>query len=132
MRPIVMDLLKRGVKPLDILTRKAFENAIASVAATGGSTNAVLHLLAMAREANVPLAIEDFDAISSRTPIIADLKPGGRFVAVDVHHAGGIPLIAQQPAGGAGLIDGSQHNADRQDHRRGSRLGEGNTRARLW
>ena len=84
---IVMDLLKRGVKPLDILTRKAFENAIASVAATGGSTNAVLHLLAMAREANVPLAIEDFDVISSRTPIIADLKPGGRFVAVDVHHA---------------------------------------------
>ncbi len=65
---IVMDLLKRGVKPLDILTRKAFENAIASVAATGGSTNAVLHLLAMAREAGVPLAIEDFDVISSRTP----------------------------------------------------------------
>ena len=93
---IVMDLLKRGVKPLDILTRQAFENAIASVAATGGSTNAVLHLLAMAREANVPLAIEDFDVISSRTPIIADLKPGGRFVAVDVHHAGGIPLIAKK------------------------------------
>ncbi len=104
---IVMDLLKRGVKPLDILTRKAFENAIASVAATGGSTNAVLHLLAMAREANVPLAIEDFDAISARTPIIADLKPGGRFVAVDVHHAGGIPLIARNLLA-AGLIDGSQ------------------------
>ena len=104
---IVMDLLKRGVKPLDILTRQAFENAIASVAATGGSTNAVLHLLAMAREANVPLAIEDFDVISSRTPIIADLKPGGRFVAVDVHHAGGIPLIAKKLLE-AGLMDGTQ------------------------
>lgn len=104
---IVMDLLKRGVKPLDILTRQAFENAIASVAATGGSTNAVLHLLAMAREANVPLTIDDFDAISSRTPIIADLKPGGRYVAVDVHRAGGIPLIAKKLLE-AGLIDGSQ------------------------
>ena len=104
---IVMDLLKRGVKPLDILTRKAFENAIASVAASGGSTNAVLHLLAMAREAGVDLAIEDFDVISSRTPIIADLKPGGRFVAVDVHHAGGIPLIAQKLLE-AGLLDGTQ------------------------
>jgi dihydroxy-acid dehydratase len=104
---IVMDLLKRGVKPLDILTRKAFENAIASVAATGGSTNAVLHLLAMAREANVPLAIEDFDVISSRTPIIADLKPGGHYVAVDVHYAGGIPVIAKNLLA-AGLIDGTQ------------------------
>jgi dihydroxy-acid dehydratase len=104
---IVMDLLRRGVKPLDILTRQAFENAIASVAATGGSTNAVLHLLAMAREANVPLAIEDFDVVSSRTPIIADLKPGGRYVAVDVHHAGGIPLIAKKLLE-AGLLDGTQ------------------------
>ena len=104
---IVMDLLKRGVKPLDILTRQAFENAIASVAASGGSTNAVLHLLAMAREANVPLAIEDFDTISSRTPIIADLRPGGRFVAVDVHRAGGIPVIAKHLLE-AGLIDGTQ------------------------
>ena len=104
---MVMDLLRRGVRPLDILTRKAFENAIASVAATGGSTNAVLHLLAMAREAEVPLTIDDFDAISSRTPIIADLKPGGRYVAVDVHRAGGIPLIAKKLLE-AGLIDGSQ------------------------
>jgi len=104
---MVMDLLKRGVKPLEILTRKAFKNAIASVAATGGSTNAVLHLLAMAREAGVPLTLEDFDAISSRTPIIADLKPGGRYVAVDVHRAGGIPLIAKKLLA-AGLIDGSQ------------------------
>ncbi len=104
---IVMDLLKRGVKPLDILTRKAFENAIACVAASGGSTNAVLHLLAMAREANVPLAIEDFDVISARTPIIVDIKPAGRYVAVDVHYAGGIPLIARNLLA-AGLIDGTQ------------------------
>jgi len=104
---LVMDQLRRSVRPLDVLTRKAFENAIASVAATGGSTNAVLHLLAMAREAQVPLTIEDFDAISSRTPIIADLKPAGRYVAVDVHRAGGIPLIAKKLLE-AGLIDGSQ------------------------
>ena len=104
---LVMDVLRRGVRPLDILTRKAFENAIVSVAATGGSTNAVLHLLAMAREAGVPLTIDDFDAISSRTPLIADLKPGGRYAAVDVHRAGGIPLIAQKLLE-AGLIDGSQ------------------------
>ncbi len=104
---LVMGQLRRGVRPLDVLTRKAFENAIASVAATGGSTNSVLHLLAMAREAQVPLTIEDFDAISSRTPIIADLKPAGRYVAVDVHRAGGIPLIAKKLLD-AGLIDGSQ------------------------
>lgn len=104
---MVMDLLCRGVRPLDVLTQKAFKNAIASVAATGGSTNAVLHLLAMAREAKVPLRLEDFDAVSSRTPIIADLKPGGRYVAVDVHRAGGIPLIAKKLLD-AGLIDGTQ------------------------
>jgi len=104
---LVMDQLRRGVRPLDVLTRKAFENAIASVAATGGSTNGVLHLLAMAREAGVPLAIEDFDTISARTPVIADLKPAGRYVAVDVHRAGGIPLIAKKLLE-AGLIDGSQ------------------------
>src|SRR5579872_7092699 len=79
---LIMDLLKRGVTPRDILTRQAFENAIAGVAASGGSTNAVLHLLAMAREAGVPLSIEDFDIISRRTPLLADLKPGGRYVAV--------------------------------------------------
>jgi dihydroxy-acid dehydratase len=104
---MVMDLLRRGVRPLDILTRQAFENAIASVAATGGSTNAVLHLLAMSREAGVPLTLEDFDKVSSRTPIIADLKPGGRYVATDVYRAGGIPLIARKLLE-AGLIDGSQ------------------------
>src|SRR5215468_1341600 len=93
---IVLDMVKNDRKPRDIATRKAFENAIAGVAATGGSTNAVLHLLAMAREAGVPLSIEDFDVISARTPLIADLKPGGRYVAVDLERAGGIQLLAQR------------------------------------
>ncbi|MEW5976603.1 MAG: dihydroxy-acid dehydratase [Acidobacteriota bacterium] len=104
---LVMDLLRRGLRPLDILTRQAFDNAIASVAATGGSTNAVLHFLAMAREAGVPLVIDDFDKISSRTPLLADLKPGGKYVAVDVDHAGGIPLIASRLIEGA-FIDPKQ------------------------
>src|SRR5436189_146897 len=93
---LVMDILRRGVTPRDILTRQAFENAIAGVAATGGSTNAVLHLLAMAREANVPLTIDDFDRVSTRTPLWADLKPGGRYVAVDLDRAGGVPLVARR------------------------------------
>ena len=75
-----MDVLQNGLKPRDILTRDAFENAIASVAATGGSTNAVLHLLAIAREAGVALEIDDFQTISERTPLLTDLKPSGRFV----------------------------------------------------
>src|SRR5213082_40274 len=107
---LVMELLKRGVRPSDILTRKAFENAIASVAATGGSTNSVLHLLAMAREAGVPLTIDDFDAVSKRTPLIADLKPAGRYVAVDVHRAGGIQLIAKNLVEG-GFVDERQMTA---------------------
>ncbi len=104
---LVMELLERGLCPKDILTRQAFENAIAGVAATGGSTNAVLHLLAMAREAGVPLALDDFDAISARTPLIADLRPSGRYTAVDVHRAGGIPLIVRRLIE-AGLVDGDQ------------------------
>src|SRR5437870_3170820 len=103
---LVVDQLKRGLKPRDILTRKAFENAIAGVAATGGSTNAVLHLLAIAREADVPLTIDDFQTISNRTPIFVDLKPGGKFVAVDVDKAGGIGVIAKRLADG-GYVDGS-------------------------
>jgi dihydroxy-acid dehydratase len=93
---VVMDLLRRGVRPLDILIPNAFENAIASVAATSGSTNAVLHLLAIAREAGVPLEIDDFQTVSQRTPILADLKPSGRFVAADVHQAGGVRLLASR------------------------------------
>jgi dihydroxy-acid dehydratase len=104
---LVMDLLKRGVRPRDILTRKAFENAIAGVAASGGSTNAVLHLLAMAREAEVPLTIDDFDVVSRRTPLLADLKPGGRYVAVDLDRAGGVPIVVQRLVA-AGLVDAGQ------------------------
>jgi dihydroxy-acid dehydratase len=102
---LVMDLLKADLRPSRILTRKAIENAIASVAATGGSTNAVLHLLAIAREAGVELTIDDFDRISERTPLIADLKPGGRFVANDLYKAGGIQLVAKRLIE-AGLIHG--------------------------
>src|SRR5947208_8201919 len=90
---LVMDILRRGVTPSDILTRQAFENAIAGLAASGGATNAVLHLLALAREAGVPLSIDDFDTISKRTPLLADLKPGGRYMAVDLDRAGGVPLL---------------------------------------
>jgi dihydroxy-acid dehydratase len=104
---LVMDQLRRGLLPRQILTRLAFENAIAGVAATGGSTNAVLHLLAMAREAGVPLTIDDFDTVSARTPTLADLKPGGRFVATDLDRAGGTKLVAQRLIG-AGKVDGSQ------------------------
>jgi dihydroxy-acid dehydratase len=104
---LVMDMLRRNQRPLDILTRSAFENAIACVAASGGSTNAVLHLLALAREAGIPLTIDDFDTISARTPLIVDIVPGGRYMAVDVDKAGGIPLIAQRLLEG-GLIDGTQ------------------------
>ncbi|HEY6401866.1 MAG TPA: dihydroxy-acid dehydratase, partial [Blastocatellia bacterium] len=103
----VVDLLRRGLRPKDILTRKSFENAIAGVAATGGSTNAVLHLLAMAREAGVDLRIEDFDEISARTPLIADLKPGGKYTAIDLGRAGGIALVARRLAE-KGYIDGGQ------------------------
>ncbi len=93
---LVMNVLKQGLKPRDILTRDAFENAIASVAASGGSTNAVLHLLAIAREAGVQLEIDDFQTISERTPFLTDLKPSGRFVAADMHRAGGIRLLAKR------------------------------------
>jgi dihydroxy-acid dehydratase len=103
---LVMDALRRGLTPRDILTRQAFENAIAGVAASGGSTNSVLHLLAMAREAGVPLTIDDFNPISERTPLLCDLKPFGRYVATDVHQAGGIRLIAKK------LLDGPYLHKD--------------------
>jgi dihydroxy-acid dehydratase len=104
---LVVEQLRRGLKPRDILTRLAFENAIAGVAATGGSTNAVLHLMAIAVEVGVPLRIEDFDTVSARTPTLADLKPGGRFVAADLDRAGGVPLVAKRLIE-AGKLDGSQ------------------------
>jgi len=102
---IVMNVLQAGLRPRDILTREAFENAIASVAASGGSTNSVLHLLAIAREAGVKLKIGDFQTVSQRTPLLADLKPSGRFVAADMHRAGGIPLLAKR------LLDGKYLHA---------------------
>ena len=93
---IVMDLVRTDLRPQQIVTRAAVDNAIAAVAATGGSTNAVLHLLAIAHEAGVELNIDDFDRISERTPLLADLKPGGRFVATDLYRAGGIGLVAKR------------------------------------
>jgi dihydroxy-acid dehydratase len=109
---LVMELLNRGIRPRDILTRKAFENAIVAVAATGGSTNAVLHLLALAREVQVALSIDDFDAISSRTPLIADLKPAGKYVAVDLHRVGGVPLVVKKLIeASTDLLDGNQMTA---------------------
>src|SRR5271168_2395770 len=103
---LVLDLVKNNLRPRDIVTRTAIDNAIASVATTGGSTNAVLHLLAMAREAGVELNIDDFQTISERTPLLVDLKPAGKFVAVDVDKAGGIGVIAQRLVQG-GYADGS-------------------------
>ena len=93
---LVMDVLRRGLRPSQIVTKESLENAIAAVAATGGSTNAVLHLIAIGREAGVTLTLEDFDRVSSRVPLLADLKPGGRFVAVDLHNAGGTRLVADR------------------------------------
>ena len=93
---LVLELLKRGLKPRDILTKLAFENAIASVASSGGSTNSVLHLLAIAREAGVDLDVDDFQKVSERTPLLCDLKPSGRYVATDMHRAGGIRLLANR------------------------------------
>ncbi len=93
---LVLDVLRSGLKPSDIITKESLENAIAGVAMSGGSTNAVLHLLALAREAGVDLTIDDFDRISEKTPLLCDLKPGGRFVAVDLFEAGGVPLVASR------------------------------------
>jgi dihydroxy-acid dehydratase len=101
---LVMDMLRRGLRPREIATRAAFENAIAGVAASGGSTNAVLHLLALAREIDVPLTIDDFDRVSRRTPLWAELKPGGRFTAVDLGNAGGTGVVAKRLVA-AGLVD---------------------------
>ena len=103
---LVMDVLRRGLRPSEILTRKAIENGIACAAATGGSTNVVLHLLALAREAGVPLEIDDFDQISEQTPLIGDLRPGGRYVALDLDRAGGIQLVAQR------LVEGGKVHGD--------------------
>ena len=108
---LVMDLLDKGICPRDIITRKSIENAIAAVVATGGSTNGVLHLLAIASEAGIDLELEEFDRISSRVPILADLKPWGKFVATDVFKAGGLGLIARELLKG-NLLDGDVRYVD--------------------
>jgi dihydroxy-acid dehydratase len=103
---LAMDVLNRGVLPREILTRKAFENGIICAASTGGSTNVVLHLLAIAREAGVELDIDDFDVVSERTPLIGDLRPGGRYVALDMDRAGGTKLLAKR------LLDAGKLHGD--------------------
>ena len=112
-----MALLRDGVAPRGIMTREAFENAIAGVAATAGSTNAVLHLLAIAREAGVPLSIDDFDVIARRAPVVANMKPGGEYVAEDLYNAGGYALVSRELVG-AGLAHAETRNVS------GSSFGE--------
>ncbi len=102
---LVMDVLRRGQRPSEIITKDALENAIAAVATSGGSTNGVLHLLAVAREIGVPLSIEEFDRISERTPLLCDLQPGGQYVATDLYEAGGVPLVLRRLLD-AGLLHG--------------------------
>ncbi len=108
---LAMDLVRRGTSPTEIVTREALENAAASIAATGGSTNGVLHLLAIARELGIPFELEDFDRIAARTPVVASLKPGGRFVATDVYEAGGVALVARELVK-AGLVHEEAPNVD--------------------
>jgi dihydroxy-acid dehydratase len=93
---LVMDVLRRGLKPSDVITKDALENAIAAGAMSGGSTNVVLHLLAVAKEMGVPLSIDEFDRISERTPLLCDLQPGGQYVATDLYAAGGVPLVLKR------------------------------------
>jgi dihydroxy-acid dehydratase len=108
---IAMRLVRDDVRPSQVMTRDAIENAVASVAATGGSTNGLLHLLAIAGELGIELTLDEFDAIANRTPVIADIKPGGRFVATDVHAAGGVALVARELMK-AGLVHGDAPNVD--------------------
>jgi len=108
---IAMQLVRENTRPSQVITRDAIENAIAAVAATGGSTNGVLHLLAIAYELGIDLTIDEFDRIASRTPIVADIKPGGRFVATDLHAAGGVALVARELMK-AGLVHGDAPNVD--------------------
>jgi dihydroxy-acid dehydratase len=108
---IAMQLVRDDTRPSHVITRDAIENAITAIAATGGSTNGVLHLLAIAYELGIELKIDEFDRIAARTPIVADIKPGGRFVAVDLHAAGGVALVARELLK-AGLVHGDAPNVD--------------------
>jgi dihydroxy-acid dehydratase len=102
---LVMDVLRKGLRPSQVITKSALENAIAAGATSGGSTNIVLHLLAVAREMGVPLSIEEFDRISDATPLLCDLQPGGQYVATDLYEAGGVPLVIRR-LGEAGILHG--------------------------
>jgi dihydroxy-acid dehydratase len=108
---VAMRLVRDDVRPSHVMTRAALENAAAAVAATGGSTNGVLHLLALAHELDIDLTIDEFDTIAARTPVVADIKPGGRFVATDLHAAGGVALVARELLK-AGLVHGDAPNVD--------------------
>jgi dihydroxy-acid dehydratase len=109
---LAMRLVRDDVRPSQIITREALDNAAASIAASGGSTNGVLHLLAIARELGVPYTLDDFDAVAERTPVLASLKPGGRFVATDMHEAGGVALVARELLKRDDLVTGSAPNVD--------------------
>jgi dihydroxy-acid dehydratase len=109
---LAMRLVRDDVRPSQIITREALDNAAASIAASGGSTNGVLHLLAIARELDIPYTLEDFDAVAARTPVVASIKPGGRFVATDVHAAGGVALVARELLKRNDLLTGSAPNVD--------------------
>jgi dihydroxy-acid dehydratase len=102
---LVMDVLRRGQRPSEVITKQALQNAIAAVATSGGSTNGVLHLLAVAREMGVPLTIDEFEAVSERTPLLCDLQPGGQYAATDLYDAGGVPLVLKRLKD-AGILDG--------------------------
>src|SRR5207302_2985925 len=102
---LVMDVLARGQRPSDVITRDALENAVAAIACSGGSTNGVLHLLAVAAEMEVEQSMDDFDRISERTPLLCDLKPGGQYVAPDLYEAGGVPLLLRR-LNDAGVLSG--------------------------
>src|SRR3989475_8060170 len=107
----VVEQLRTGLRPSDVVTRESLENAITVVMATGGSTNAVLHLLAIAHEAGVPLELDDFDRISRRVPHIADLRPAGRFVMADLDRVGGVPVVMRELLE-AGLLHGDAMTAN--------------------
>ena len=128
---LVMDVLKRGLRPSDIITRESLENAIAAIACSGGSTNGVLHLLAIAKEIGVELSIDDFDRISERTPLLCDLKPGGQYVAPDLYEAGGVPAGAQAPEGGRAAARG-RPDRHRPHRRRASPTRRRRPRASRW
>ena len=124
---LVMDLVRRDARPSSFVDRRALDNAIASIAATGGSTNGVLHMLAIAHEFGIPLDIDEFGAIADRTPIVADLQPGGRFTATDIFEAGGVALVMRELLK-RGLLDGTAPNRGRPIDRRDRRGGHRDTR----